>query len=147
MRCSLPLILLFGWAGAACAQPALTPAQAQALVGRALAAESRNAQDFGHPNHPMRYLLRKSSTHITSTKEIVETSHGDVARLIALNDRPLTAADEQREQARLDALLSNPRLQQHRMYYRVAGAQEWRQGYPLVYDARARSSIRQSPCN
>jgi hypothetical protein len=114
MRCSLPLILLFAWTGAACAQPPLTPAQAQALVGRALAAESRNAQDFGHPNHPMRYLLRKSSTRITSTKEIVETSDGDVARLIALNDRPLTAADEQREQARLDALLSNPRLQLHR---------------------------------
>jgi hypothetical protein len=44
----------------------------------------------------------------------VETSQGNVARLVALNDQPLSAADEQREQARLDALLANPSLQRHR---------------------------------
>jgi hypothetical protein len=93
--------------------PVLTPTQAQALVGRALATESRAAQEFGH-SHPMRYRLRKSSLHMTSTKEIIETRDGDVANLLAISDQPLSPADEQREQARLDALLADPRLQQHR---------------------------------
>ena len=56
----------------------------------------------------MRYRLRKSSPRLTSTKEIVETRDGDVARLVAINDQPLSPADEQQEQARLDALLSDP---------------------------------------
>jgi hypothetical protein len=108
----LQLSLLFFWAGAAIGQSAaLTSSQAQAMVARALATEVRNAQDA---NHPMRYRLRKSSPRLTSTKEIAETRDGDVARLIAINDQPLSPADEQREQARLDALVSDPGRQKHR---------------------------------
>ena len=80
-------------------------------MGRALATELRAAQD---PSHPMRYLLHKSSPRLTSTKEIVETSDGDVARLVSINDKPLSPADEQKEQARLDALLADPNRQRHR---------------------------------
>jgi hypothetical protein len=69
------------------------------------------AQDV---NHPMRYRLRRSSPRLTSTKEIIETREGFVARLVEVNDRPLSPADEQREQARLDALLSDPSRQSHR---------------------------------
>jgi hypothetical protein len=94
--------------------PALTANQAQALVERALATESRAALEFTHPSHPMRYRLRKSSPRLTSTKDMLETADGDVARLLEINDRPLSPADEQTEQARLDALLNNPGLQQHR---------------------------------
>jgi hypothetical protein len=94
-------------------QTALTLQQAQALVERALATESHAAKDF-QTNHPMRYRLRKSSPRLTTTKEIAETKDGAVARLIAINDQPLNAEDEQKEQARLDALLSDPRLQEHR---------------------------------
>ena len=83
-------------------------------MSRALATEARAAQEFSHSNHPMRYLLRKSSPRLTSTKEIAETADGDVARLLEINDQPLSPADEQKEQARLDALLSDPQLQQHR---------------------------------
>ena len=114
MRNILPFFLLLSWAGAALGQPvaaALTPTQAQALVARALATEVRTAQDT---NHPMRYRLRKSSPRLTSTKEIVETRDGDVARLVAINDQPLSQADEQQEEARLDALLSDPGRQRHR---------------------------------
>lgn len=115
MRGLLTIFWVLCGSAAAIAQnaPALTPAQAQALVGRALATESRAAQQFSR-NHPMRYRLRKSSPRMTSTKEIIETSDGDVARLLQISDQPLSPADEQREQARLDALLSDPRLQQHR---------------------------------
>ena len=94
--------------------PALSPAQAQALIQRALATESRAAQDLSHVGHPMRYRLHKTSPRLTSTKEIVETKDGDVARLISINDQPLSEADEQKEQARLQALLDDPSLQQHR---------------------------------
>jgi hypothetical protein len=90
---------------------ALAPAQAQALVTRALTAELHAAQDT---DHPMRYRLHRSSPRITSTKEIIETREGFVARLIEVNDRPLSPDEEQKEQARLDALLSDPSRQRHR---------------------------------
>jgi len=114
VRNYLPLFLLFSWLGAALCQPVaatLTPARAQALVTQALATELRASQDT---SHPMRYLLRKSSPRLTSTKEIAETRDGDVARLVAINDQPLNQADEQREQARLDLLLLDPSRQRHR---------------------------------
>lgn len=120
VRSLLPILLLL-WAVpsavVADAQPApaalsgLTPPQAQALVERALSAELRSAQD---PTHPMSYRLRKSSPRFTSTKEILETKDGDVARLLLINGKPLSEADEQTEQARLDALLSDPSRQRHR---------------------------------
>ncbi|MFZ1084861.1 MAG: hypothetical protein WAN35_07850 [Terracidiphilus sp.] len=115
MRRYLPLFFLLFWTATSPGQmaPNLTPAQAQALVEHALATESQAARELGH-SHPMRYRLRKSSPRMTSTKEIIETSDGDVARLIQINDQPLSRDDEQREQAHLDALLSDPRLQQHR---------------------------------
>ncbi len=119
----LPFFLLIPWAGAALAQAvapaALSPAQAQALVGQALATEMRTAQDA---NHPMRYRLRKSSPRMTSTKEIVETRDGDVARLVRLNDQPLSQSAEQLEEARLDALLSDPGRQRHRKHSEEADA-------------------------
>ncbi len=81
------------------------------MVNRALANELAAAQDR---NHPMRYRLRKSSPRLTTTKEIVETRDGDVARLIAINDQPLSPADEQREEARLETLALNPKRQHQR---------------------------------
>jgi len=118
MRILLPLICLLAWAiprtASQTASPALTPAQAQVLVERALATEAQAAQELSHVGHPMRYQLRKTSPRLTSTKEIVETREGYVARLLSINDQPLSPADEQLEQARLKALEDNPGLQQHR---------------------------------
>ena len=112
MRRGLPLLFLVAGAMASAGQQApLTPAQAQALVDCALKNELRAAEDTGHP---MRYVLRKSSPRVTSTKQIYETREGEVARLIAIDDQPLSAADEAREQARLNALESDPGLQRHR---------------------------------
>ncbi len=83
----------------------------QALVQRALAAEMRGAQSH---DHPMRFLLRKTSPRLTTTKDILETKDGLVARLVSINDKPLTPEDVQKEEARLTALLNDPSLQQHR---------------------------------
>jgi hypothetical protein len=62
----------------------------------------------------MRYRLRKSSPRLTTTKEIVETKDGAVARLVAINDMPLDPVDEEKEQSRLNALLTDPSQQRHR---------------------------------
>ena len=105
---SLILVLLLGLT-AACAPQ--SPAEDGGLVRRTLANELRAASDS---QHPMRYRLRKSSPRLTTTKEICETADGAVARLIAVNDAPLSPADEQREQTRLDRLLSDPGKQRHR---------------------------------
>jgi len=117
VRSLLALLFLLPWAVPSQGQPvsspvdAVSPLQAQALVKRALANELHAAQD---QSHPMRYRLRKTSPRLTSTKEIFETRDGAVARLLSINDRPLSQADEQKEQARLDALLSDPNRQRHR---------------------------------
>jgi hypothetical protein len=92
-------------------QATLTPDESEALVKTALAAESRAARDT---SHPMRYRLRKSTPRLTTTKEIFETRDGAVARLISINDQPLSQLDEQKEQARLNLLLSDPSRQRHR---------------------------------
>lgn len=105
---SLILVLLMT---AAAFQKAPAQADEDALVQRALANEMRAATDA---LHPMRYLLRKSSPRLTTTKEICETKDGAVARLVAINDKPLSTADEQREQSRLNSLLSDPGKQRHR---------------------------------
>jgi hypothetical protein len=62
----------------------------------------------------MRYHLRKSTPRLTSTKIIFETKDGAVARLIAINDKPLSAEDERKEQDRLNQLVSDPSRQWHR---------------------------------
>ncbi len=80
-------------------------------MNRALANELRAAED---PNHPMRYLLRKASPRITTTKEIYETGDGDVARLLSVDGRPLSADAEEKEQTRLTTLYNDPRRQRHR---------------------------------
>jgi len=119
VRCLL-LLLIIGFTGGPLpgqgAPETVTPEQAQALVQRALATESRAAQDLSHVSHPMRYQLHKTSPRLTTTKEIVETRDGDVARLLTINDQALSAADEQAEQARLQALMDNPSLQEHRKH-------------------------------
>jgi hypothetical protein len=108
-----PLLLLLPWPLALHGQtaPAVSPPADQALVERALLNELRAAQD---PSHPMRYRLRKSSPHFATTKDLIETKDGLVARLITVNDEPLSEADEKKEQERLDALLRDPGRQHHR---------------------------------
>lgn len=91
----------------------LTNEQAQTLVRRVLQAELEAAKTQSL-THPMQYHLRKSSPRYTSTKIIVETKDGAVARLVAVNDSPLSPQDEQTEQSRLSTLLSDPSRQQHR---------------------------------
>jgi hypothetical protein len=89
----------------------LAAAQGQSLVARALANEYAAARDS---SHPMRYELLVGSPRLTTAKKICETRDGDVARLVAVNGKPLSAVDEQKEEARLTELLSDPGKQKRR---------------------------------
>ena len=80
-------------------------------VERALENELNAAQDR---SHPMQYRLHRSSPRLTSTKQIVETRDGAVARLLTVNDAVLTTADREKDDARLDALLADPSRQHKR---------------------------------
>ncbi len=62
----------------------------------------------------VRYVLCKRDGDHETTKAIVETADGDVARLIAINGKPLNADQEKVEMNRLDALMEQPALQQKR---------------------------------
>jgi hypothetical protein len=83
----------------------------QALVRRVLHTELAATQDL---SHPMQYRLRKVSPRLSTTKLIVETKEGDVARLVEINDTPLNPQDQANEDARLTALLKDPGQQRHR---------------------------------
>src|SRR6185437_9653252 len=91
--------------------PVLSTSDAQALVQRALADEMDAAKNTARP---MGYTLHKITPRLTTTKKIVETSDGDVARLTEVNGKPLSHEAEQREMARLDALAANQSDQDHR---------------------------------
>jgi hypothetical protein len=82
-----------------------------ATVMQALEAELRAAQDA---DHPMEYRLRKSTPRLTSTKEIIETRDGAVARLVMINDAAPSPSDREKDDARLEALLADPSRQRKR---------------------------------
>jgi hypothetical protein len=81
-----------------------------ALVRRA----SENELHSPGAPYPVRYKLRKQDEKGVTTKEIVETKDGDVARLIAKNDKPLTPEEDKAELDRLNNLLAHPEIQEHR---------------------------------
>jgi hypothetical protein len=81
-----------------------------ALVRRAI----QNREAAAKIHRPLRYLLRKTDDHRDTTKDIIETDQGDVARLIAINNQPLTAEANQAELDRLNTLANHPEIQEHR---------------------------------
>jgi hypothetical protein len=91
----------------------LAKADPHALVQAAIENELKNA--YGH-RAPVRYLLRKKTRNIDTTKEIVETNQGGVARLVAIHNQPLNAKQTQTELQRLHELASDPAAQQHRRH-------------------------------
>lgn len=84
-----------------------------ALVQAAIDNELKNS--YGHRS-PVRYLLRKKTRNTDTTKEIVETSQGGVARLVGIDNQPLNATQTQTELQRLRELATDPAAQQHRRH-------------------------------
>jgi hypothetical protein len=87
----------------------MSSSDAHALVSRAVHNELNS-----HDGLRFRFTIRKSDEKGLTTKDVIQTADGDVARLIAVNDKPLTPEQEAAEQARLNNLLSHPEIQAHR---------------------------------
>jgi hypothetical protein len=90
------------------------PTDPAALVRRAI----QNREDAAKTHRPLRYLLRKTDhrrdTTPDTTKDIIETEQGEVARLIAIHNQPLTPEANQAELDRLHNLANHPEIQEHR---------------------------------
>jgi hypothetical protein len=83
---------------------------ATALVRRAV----QHRLDAAKDHHPLRYILHRTDERHDTTKVIIETSDGDVARLVAINGKPLSDDANKAELERLDYLAQHPELQGHR---------------------------------
>jgi hypothetical protein len=62
----------------------------------------------------LRYVIHRTDEHRDTTKRIIETVDGDVARLVGVDGKPLNAAADRAELERLDTLTAHPELQEHR---------------------------------
>jgi hypothetical protein len=97
-------------AAAAAQNVPATAVDAVALVRHAV----RHRLDADKTHRPLEYLLRRIDERHDSTKVVIETSDGDVARLVAINGKPLSPDAEKAELDRLDNLSNHPELQEHR---------------------------------
>jgi hypothetical protein len=107
------LFALPTFAQAEIAQTALALAQSDParLVQQVCANEVRN---FSGSRQPLRYKLRKVTAKGETTKEIVETREGGVARLIAVDGKSLSQAQQILEDDRLQSVRENPAVEAHR---------------------------------
>jgi hypothetical protein len=103
------LVLMFASACTAQSQPPAS-IDATALVRRAV----QHRLDAERSHHPVRYLIHRTDERHDTTKAIIETVDGEVARLVELDGKPLSAEAERAEQERLDTLSNHPEMQQHR---------------------------------
>lgn len=104
------VVLCAGWVGAGAQTAAKAPFDGAALVRRAV--QHRLDMDQGHPM--LRYVVRRKDARRETTKEIIETKDGDVARLVAIDGKPLSAEAERAEMERLDTLAAHPELEERR---------------------------------
>lgn len=105
-RFYLAQLLLFSFLTGTAPAQNLTPEEAVTRAAHNELAPSRQ--------HPFRYTLRKIDNGKITTKEIIETKDGDVARLIAIGDKPLSPEARAAEVQRLETLLAHPEIEAHR---------------------------------
>jgi hypothetical protein len=117
-----PAFLSFGQA---------TAVDPTALVRRA----TQHRLDASRNHQPLRYLLRKIDERHDTTKDIIETKDGDVARLVAIGGRPLTAEENQAELARLNTLSNHPEIQERRHQHEQKDADRVNRLMRLLPDA------------
>jgi hypothetical protein len=84
-------------------QPTGTPASWVAASNKNELAIVRSQGDI-----PLRYLQRKIDARGDTTREIIESSEGNVARLLQRNGEPITPAEDKAERERLEANLDHP---------------------------------------
>ncbi len=90
-----------------------TQAEAQTLVRTAI---QNQLDEDAKPNGPaFRYTLRTNGKRGILTQELIETKDGIVARLMAINDRPLTTEERKADDDKLNRLLSDPQARQQKL--------------------------------
>jgi hypothetical protein len=90
--------------------PTTVSPDATALVRRAV----QHRLDAAKNHQPLRYVLHRTDERHDTTKVIIETRDGDVARLVAVNGKPLSDDANKAELERLHYLDEHPELQEHR---------------------------------
>jgi hypothetical protein len=99
------VVLLF----ALCSQaqnPVLTLAKSQ--PSKLVSDTIENELKHNNERSKFMYKDRRQTLHQTATKEMVETTDGTVARLIAWNDQPPTAEQRAQDDEKLQNLLNDP---------------------------------------
>jgi len=96
-----------GQAGAAtiAPQPPMPPGTPKSWAETAVRRQLEIIQD---DEHPMRYLVRVVNRKGDTTREIIESAQGNVARLLQRNGKPITAAEDAAERERLNGILTSP---------------------------------------
>ncbi len=56
----------------------------------------------------MRYLIRKVDRKGDTTRQVIESAQGNLARLVQRNGKPITAAEDAAERERLNSILVSP---------------------------------------
>lgn len=90
--------------------PSAAAVDPTALVRRAV----QHRLDAAKNHHPLQYLIRRVDERRDTTKLIIETADGNVARLVAVNGKPLSPDADKIELDRLDTLAAHPELQERR---------------------------------
>jgi hypothetical protein len=87
--------------------------------------------------HAYRFRLRRETPKGSEIREMVQTREGMVARVVARNDKPLSAEDRRKDDERLRRLLSEPAAQEAKklirslpdaFYYEYDGLEEAKTG-------------------
>jgi len=103
------LALAFAPVSTAQSQPAVVM-DTTALVRRAV----QNRLDAEKKHSLVRYVLHRTDEHRDTTKLIIETLDGDVARLVKVDGKLLSVEADRAELDRLDTLAAHPEMQEHR---------------------------------
>lgn len=111
---------------------ALARSNPQGLVRQAVKNELAKS---GDASLPVRFRVRKITRDTDTTKEIVQTTDGGVARLVAIKGRPLSPSAEQKEIERLHALAADPSIQAHRRKSEMKDAERVRKFTRLLPQA------------
>lgn len=86
--------------------PDLTTSTPQSWAEAAADNEQRIIADDG--NFPLRYRIRKVDSKNDTTRDVIESRQGAVARLLQRDGRPISAAEDSAERERLNAMLGSP---------------------------------------
>ena len=72
------------------------------------AAEKNELAIVQDDDHPISYRMRKIDRKSDTTREIIESAQGNVARMVERNGKPLSADEDAAERGRLNDILKSP---------------------------------------